>query len=373
MRLIYFSQDYTPHDYRFLERLAATPHELYFLRLEDGGHRTEERRLPAGVSVIDWWGGRKPIRRWEMSRAKAEVGRVIDSVKPDLVHAGPVQRVAGLAAANGFHPLVTMSWGSDLLTEARRGAGRQKARWVLGHTDVLACDCQTVRMRAEQLGMPGDRIMVFPWGVDLEHFSPGDGAAIRRKLGWGSEFIVLWTRSWERRYGVETFVRAFLRASNEMPNLRLIMLGGGSLERRIRQLLKTAERSRHVFFGGQAGYAELPSYYHAADLYASASLSDGSSISLLEALACGLPAVVSDIPSNREWIIEGENGWRFTPGEIGDLLRALRLAASSQEARRRISHQNRMLAEKEANWDVNFGKLMQAYDLALGSGPRQGK
>jgi glycosyltransferase involved in cell wall biosynthesis len=371
MRLIYFSQDYTPHDYRFLERLAGTPHEVFFMRLEDGGYRLEDRRLPANVKLIDWWGGRRLVRWWELSRAKAEVGRVLERLKPDLVHAGPVQRVARLAAANGFHPLVTMSWGSDLLHGARRGLGRRTARWVLARTDVLACDCQAVSRRAEHLGMPEDRIIVFPWGVDLAHFVPGDGSALRRKLGWDSEFVILWTRSWERLYGVETFIKAFLRAAQEMPNLRLLMLGDGSLHRRVEGMLKTAEQERRVYFAGQARYDELPSYYRAADLYVSASVSDGSSISLLEAMACGLPAVVTDIASNREWIAEDQNGWRFRPGDPGDLLRAFRLASASPEKRRRISQLNRRLAEKSANWDVNFGRLLQAYDLAIAQGSGQ--
>ena len=55
--------------------------------------------------------------------------------------------------------------------------------------------------------------------------------------------------------------------------------------------------------------------YRAADLYLSASHSDGSSVSLMEALGCGLPVLVSDIPGNREWVTDGEQGWLFPDGD----------------------------------------------------------
>jgi len=64
---------------------------------------------------------------------------------------------------------------------------------------------------------------------------------------------------------------------------------------------------------------ELPRVYRSADVYVSASHVDGSSVSLLEALACGKPALVSDIPSNCEWVSPGEQGWLFQDGNANEL------------------------------------------------------
>ncbi len=74
-----------------------------------------------------------------------------------------------------------------------------------------------------------------------------------------------------------------------------------------------------VHFGGQVGQKDLPRWYHMADLYISPSHVDGSSVSLMEALASGLPCLVSDIPGNREWIEDGVNGWLFRDGDVDDL------------------------------------------------------
>ena len=76
----------------------------------------------------------------------------------------------------------------------------------------------------------------------------------------------------------------------------------------MRRILEQGDVLDRVHFGGQVGYDNLPLYYGASDLYLSASHSDGSSVSLMEALASGLPVLVSDIPGNREWISEGKTG-----------------------------------------------------------------
>ena len=73
-----------------------------------------------------------------------------------------------------------------------------------------------------------------------------------------------------------------------------------------------------------------------ADLYISPSHVDGSSVSLMEALACGLPCLVSDIPANQEWVREGENGWLFPDGDderlAGKILAAVQAAAGIRRA-----------------------------------------
>ncbi len=118
MRLLYFSRDYTTHDHRFLTALSKTEHKVFFLRLEGGGAVLEDRPLPPQVEQVEWAGGKKPAHLANGLHLLNDLRRVIRLVKPDMIHAGPVQRSAFLAALAGFHPLVSMSWGYDLLHDA---------------------------------------------------------------------------------------------------------------------------------------------------------------------------------------------------------------------------------------------------------------
>ena len=93
------------------------------------------------------------------------------------------------------------------------------------------------------------------------------------------------------------------------------MLGGGSLAGMVHQIIQENGLQNQVYLGGQVNQDDLPEIYRAADLYVSASHSDGSSVSLMEALGCGLPVLVTDIPSNREWVTEEAQGWLFADND----------------------------------------------------------
>jgi glycosyltransferase involved in cell wall biosynthesis len=111
----------------------------------------------------------------------------------------------------------------------------------------------------------------------------------------------------------------------------------------------------------------LPDCYHTADIYISASHSDGSSVSLLEAMACGLPALVSDIPGNREWVKPGGNGWWFADGDADRLASALAQAATSSDLAA-LGSRGRSIAEQRADWSRNAKMIHQAYRLAIADG-----
>lgn len=362
---MYFSQDYTPHDHRFLTALAETDHQVHFLRLEDAGLGLETKLLPPTVERIDWWGGRRRFRWSDLPACGSSLRAVLKRLQPDLVHAGPVQRPALLTALARFRPLLTMSWGSDLLWETKARVSRWMARYALSASAGLACDCQAVRERAIELGMDAENIVVFPWGVDLDHFKPGSSDGLRQELGWEQSVVLISTRAWERLMGIDVLIHAFAKAARSLPKLRLLMLGSGSKEPEIKERIRVAGLQGRVHFAGYVRQELLPRYYRAADLYLSASHVDGSSVSLLESMACGIPALVSDIPGNLEWVQHGRNGWQFKDGDVNALSEQMVSIDERQEQLAVMGVQARLIAEARANWRENFGQLLQAYDRAV--------
>jgi glycosyltransferase involved in cell wall biosynthesis len=164
---------------------------------------------------------------------------------------------------------------------------------------------------------------------------------------------------------VDVLVRGFARAARQIPDLRLLLLGGGSQQKLLERILRRNKVFDRVQMAGPVRQEELPDYYHSADLYISASHSDGSSVSLMEALASGLPALVSDIPGNREWIAPGEQGWLFPDGDDRALADGIVQAYRQRDQLPRMGAAARRLAEQRADWSRNFPKLLAAYQLAL--------
>jgi glycosyltransferase involved in cell wall biosynthesis len=207
-------------------------------------------------------------------------------------------------------------------------------------------------------------VVLFPWGVDLEKFSPGKSSNVIRRLGWENKFVLLSLRSWEPIYGMDVLINAFAKATLENNELRLILLGGGSLAPMIQGLINRYQLADKIFLGGQVKQADLPAYYCCANLYLSASHSDGSSVSLMEALACGTPVLVSDIPGNLEWITPEQEGWVFQDGDEQGLKENILNAYYQREKLKKMGLNALKLAQKRANWSDNFNILLSAYEKA---------
>lgn len=362
MKVLYFTRTQTPHDLRFTQALTATEHQVFILCLEP----VTGRQWPGAIVEIEWQGINPNDVGQTLNDQVDRLHVILENIKPDLVHAGPVQTAAYYAAKVGFHPLVTMSWGSDLMLDADENPFSQHiTRFTLERTDVLVGDCACVGQKAEFYGFTNPNYFQFPWGVDLQHFSPIGSATLREQLGWLDNIVLLSNRSFSPLYGVDVLLTAFAEAYAQNPNLRLLLYGKGLLESQFRQFVTEHDLVEKVHFGGQVSLEELPDVYHSADLYLSASHSDGSSVSLMEALATGLPVVVSDIPGNLEWVEESVQGWLFKDGDSHEFAKKILMAAMKLDTLEPMKKGNRALAEQRADWTKNFQVLLQAYKAAL--------
>jgi glycosyltransferase involved in cell wall biosynthesis len=358
MKIIYFSSDYGPHDHRFLSALAETEHEVFYVRLQRGSRQTEDRPVPERIQIVPWAGGQKPFAWRDLPKLVLDFRRVVRQLKPDLVHAGPIQTCAFIAVLSGFRPVLTMSWGFDLMKDVHRGRWWEFAtRYTLKRSAAFTSDAQVTRNAAIHYGMNPEKTVVFPWGVDLDHFAP-----LASGLRPASEsFTIFCNRSWEPNYGVDVLARAFAKVAQQKPEVSLLLLAGGSQGPVIRQILSSGGVIDSVTFVGQISQKDLPRYYHLADLYVSPSHVDGSSVSLMEALACGLPCLVSDIPANLEWVFDGKNGWTFPDGDHNALAARILQIIDQRETLPQIGHNARDVAEARANWPKNVEKLLAAY------------
>jgi glycosyltransferase involved in cell wall biosynthesis len=197
--------------------------------------------------------------------------------------------------------------------------------------------------------------------VDLQLFNPDRRSLMRRQVGYEEDLLMVHTRSWEPRYGVNVALEGFLQAYQVQPGLRMFMLGGGSQEAMVKGFVKEKGLEDRIHFSGFKQNEALAGYYQAADVYLSASHIDGSSVALMEAMACSCPPLVSSIPANLEWVVDGEQGWVFRDGYAGDLAqKIIHIARHRREAMEK-GRLARKTAESRADWKKNTMVLMQTY------------
>lgn len=358
------------HDERFLASLANEEHlDVWFVGRCVG--------MPDSLPLCDLVRTVPLTSRTPRDAAPDQLDEVIEEfrnilldIRPDVVHAGPIQDCAYIAVMSDVAPVLATSWGFDMLLDAERGDSWTDAtRIVMARSAGYFCDCSTVRDKMVEFGARANRPFVqFPWGTDPQRFSPGPGQPVlRSRFADGRSVVLLCTRSWESLSRVDVVLGAFAKAYATDPNLRLVLLGSGSQHDQVLKKIAHLRLEAVVSTPGQVDVAHLPEYYRAADIYVSSAESDGTSVSLLEAMATGLPVVVTDIPSNREWIDRGANGWLAPSGDVDGFAAAILEAAGLDTQRRREirDHSRRQVLER-AVWSANFDLLVMAYARMVG-------
>jgi glycosyltransferase involved in cell wall biosynthesis len=374
VRVLYFSDNTSGHNRRFLEKISSFGHEVWFLDFT--GSSMPGDWLPRGVRCVRL----KVVAPREADPSfyqdlVPQFQELLRELRPDLVHAGPLQSCGYVAALSGFSPLLLMSWGSDILLHANRNEQWKQATVVaLGGAAGFFCDCDAARLAAKRIApLPDSHIVQLPWGIQRGRFLPKGPKPPQDQLVLDPQATYfISTRSWESIYDIGVLLEAFNQAYQANRGLRLLLLGHGSEACRIHNFIETHNLAEVVLRPGLVPSEELPRWFRAANAYISCAKSDGTSISLLEAMATGLPVVTADLLSNREWITEGQNGWLAPVGSAERFAeRMLRAANLSVEEKEAISRRNQQIVCQRADWDRNFPALMDMYERLLDEAVRK--
>ena len=356
-RLIYLSEGYTTHDRRFLSAAVDYGWIPYWLRCDAGLRTLDDAPVPTEVVVVDWLGSVENLAEANSQRFVEAFRLAAARIRPVVIHAGPVPTAGFVAVSAGVAPVLVTSWGSDLLVDTQAADVRARAMAALRGASKVLVDCQTVARKAITLGAAVDQLAVVPYGVELQSF-----AYTPPRLEPG-RLRLLSLRSLERPYDISTLLRGFAGAAQGAgdDNATLTIAGSGSQEGDLRELAEVLGISRLVTWRGRVSEIEVAMLLRDHDLHVSTALSDGSSVSLLQAMAVGRPSIVSDLPSNREWVIPGVTGWVFEVGNPDSLAQAIGDAESARADLGMMAERGRAAVEARANWRENGSLIAGLY------------
>lgn len=370
MRLLYLTRTYTGHDARWLRVLAEQGLELGFLALQGAGASGFAAAHP-GVEVLASPGLPAGATTGQLDGAMPEVRLSCGEWRPDVILAGPLTDAGYLATRILPRRTLLMSWAFDVLHEPATVPGaRERLRQTLRTGRHLFVDCQALVQTCEEIaGRRFRQTCVLPWGL-TEEDKPAPRSGWRRRLGDQSAKVILHTRGFEPVHQPRTVFESFRRAHAQDDTLRLWLAGAGAQRDSFETMVDAAGLRSAVRFLGRLDQPELAGAFAEADAYLACSLSDGSSLSLLQAMHAGLPCVVSDLPGNREWLEPG-GGWLVPAAETETFARALtecvRLAPA---ARTETARTHRGRVKRRADLAANLPRLLQVlHFVAAGSRP----
>lgn len=229
--------------------------------------------------------------------------------------------VPGFEARYAYlYPVLT-----PLIKQVWRHAGAVTV--ISGEQKALACRT-----------MPTLPLETIPNGVDTTLFAPGHVQPLR-------PFTIICVARLIERKGQHHLLEAFaqLRGTCEQP-LRLLFVGTGDAETALRESAARLNVADAVIFSGFVSRDQMPAVYRKADVFVLPSEQEGMSIALLEAMASGLPVIVTDTGGTAELVTKGENGEIVPWADVPALVDALRTLLQAEDLRRRMGAENRRRA-----------------------------
>lgn len=370
------------HDRRYLAALQGVGFEILYVHLIDG----MQRHCLPGIRSVNL--GYRPVYGGSAFHQLARmilklpyvprVRHLLHSFQPHILHSGWILTTGFWAALADFHPFFLHCFGSDLRTRATNSWWlRRVARFTLRRADAITCDTrQTFDIITREAGVPGSRVHCFPFGVDLDLFRPDPilRNRVRKELGWEESVIVIHARALEPLYDPFTFLRAFRSAHAQagFSRLKALVAGTGSLVASLREAVRNWGIQDDVVFLGDVPQDKLVGYLNAADVMVSCPLDDGSSNSVLEGMACGLPVLASDLPAMRE-LNEPAAGMILIPvGDSGRLAWELLSLMRDLDQARRMGGENLRVAAQRADRARNSDRFLEIYRSLIGNGNSSG-
>ena len=179
--------------------------------------------------------------------------------------------------------------------------------------------------------LPGEKVSVFPNAIDTKSFYTIDRSAVRRELGISEDcFIVAFVGHYIHRKGTMRLSKAI----NLLSGVNSFFIGAG----------EETPDCQGILFSGRLPHKEIVKYLNAADVFVLPTLAEGCCNAIVEAMACGLPIISSDLPFNDD-ILNASNAIRIDPNNIAEIAEAIRILKEDIQLRQNLSQNALRMAE----------------------------
>ncbi|MCE0556609.1 glycosyltransferase [Motilimonas sp. E26] len=269
---------------------------------------------------------------------------------PEGVAAGVLSRI--------LHKPNTITMRGTEVPHSRGFFTSRWMRWAWQQAEQIFAVSDSLKQIARQQGIPEGKITVVGNGVDSQTFFPINKSQARAALGLkSSDKVLITVAGLVPRKGFHQVIKALPLLPDDV---KYLIVGGASAEGdyqgQLEQLVRDLELSERVLFLGAKPKAELHKILSAADVFVLASANEGWANVILEAMACRLPVVASDVGGNSEVIANQQLGLIYTYGDANALLHSIEQALSDQ-----WDHDGIQTYAQQNSWDLRVEQLLHHF------------
>lgn len=354
MKICFLGDGGSIHILRWLDYFSSKGHEVHlitFTPFRDTSNLAERNNVfihELGRHSINSEGG-----NWYYLFNFFKTTKLIKKIKPDIVNAHYITSYGFIGSLLGVNNLVLSAWGSDILvTPNKNFIYKFITKFALKKAKLITSDSNYMAKAIKELG--NSKVLTVPMGVEEKLLT------LKREAN-SEEITILSLRSIDDNSNIDCIIMAFKLFLDRYPNSKLIIANDGPELDNMKKLVERLSITDKVEFKGFVSRKDLIKLLLKSSLYVSIPKSDSTSVTLLEAMACGIIPIVSNHPANREWITNGDNGLTIDYIDANLLSIALIKAVNSNQIRSKCIIENRKIIRTKAIWHDNMMKVENEY------------
>ena len=240
--------------------------------------------------------------------------------------------------------------------------------FLFNHSDRSITICEAMRRDLGERGVPLDRVSVVPNGVNIEELKPlARCEPLAGRLGLNGGPVFGFVGSFYRYEGLRFLVDAFPKILAQIPNARLLMVGGGEEEAILKEM---ARGQPNIHFTGRVPHREIDDYYSLVDVFVCPRLRMRltelvTPLKPLESMAMGKAVLASDVGGHKELIRDGETGCLFRAEDVDDFVARSVALSKDGDLRARLGVAGRRFVAEERSWEKLAHRYLRVYDELL--------
>lgn len=296
-----------------------------------------------------------------------EVRSLLKKIQPDLLNVHYASGYGTLARLANFTPTLLSVWGSDVYLYPYKNKGNKKTLIKnLMSADQIASTSIAMSKQTKKFIEPSNPIEITPFGIDLEKVK-----ALKNKPN--DQIVIGTVKSLKSVYGIDILINAtaklfeLLKKENSdlVNQIQLKIVGNGPEFDNLNQLAMKLNISHITEFVGAIPNEEVPKYLSEFDVYCAFSHSESFGVAILEASACQVPVIVSNVGGLPEVVLDGETGFVVNHLEIDEVTKKLLTLVTNPTIREDMGQKGRKFVKEHYEWKKNVLQMEKVYENVI--------